>query len=83
MNGLPPHTDRAMKRSAASVFFLSLTVFLIKGRAHPEVDCVAAPYVAWSIVRHGSYDVRPCTHERSSRSCRVRVVVNANLTSDP
>ena len=43
---------------AARVFLLCLAVFLINGRPHPEVDTVAAPYVAWSLVRHGSYDLR-------------------------
>jgi len=45
-------------RSAVSVFFLCLVAFLMNGRPHPEVDCVAAPYTAWSLVRAGSYDLQ-------------------------
>lgn len=45
--------------SAAAIFVLCLVVFLINGRPHPEVDCVAAPYVAWSLVRQGSFDLTP------------------------
>jgi hypothetical protein len=47
-----------MKHPAVRVFLLCLVVFLANGRPHPEVDCVAAPYTAWSLVRHGSYDLR-------------------------
>ena len=36
------------------VFLVPLMVYLANGRPHPEVDCVAAPYTAWSLVRHGS-----------------------------
>lgn len=42
----------------ARVFLLCLAIFLVNGRPHPEVDTVAAPYVAWSLVRHGSFDLR-------------------------
>lgn len=47
-----------MRRSMASVFLLCLVVFFVNGRPHPEVDCVAAPYMAWSLVRHASYDLQ-------------------------
>lgn len=39
---------------------LFLTVFgaaFANGRPHAEVDCVAAPYTAWALVRSGSFDV--------------------------
>src|SRR5262249_32930014 len=29
------------------------------GRPQAEVDCVAAPYTAWALLRHGSLDVSP------------------------
>jgi hypothetical protein len=48
---------RSRVRDAVGVFLLCLTVYLLNGRAHAEVDCVAAPYVAWSLVRHGSLDL--------------------------
>src|SRR5271165_4643379 len=42
---------------AVGVFLLCLAIYLVNGRPHPEVDCVAAPYVACSLVRHGSLDL--------------------------
>ena len=50
--------SRTTFRPGAKVFFLCLVVFLVNGRAHPEIDCVAAPYMAWSFVRHGSFDLQ-------------------------
>jgi hypothetical protein len=47
-----------MRRTAAAVFLSCLVVYLANGRAHAEVDCVAAPYCAWSLIRHGSLDLR-------------------------
>ncbi|WP_020475920.1 glycosyltransferase family 39 protein [Zavarzinella formosa] len=47
-----------MTKPAVGVFVLCVAVFLANGRPLPEVDCVAAPYTAWSLVRHGSYDLR-------------------------
>lgn len=47
-----------MRRIAVVVFLTSLGVYLVNGRPLPELDCVAAPYTAWSIVRHGSLDLR-------------------------
>jgi hypothetical protein len=44
--------------AVAAVFFGSLFVYIGDARPHPEVDCAAAPYMAWSIVRHGSLDLR-------------------------
>jgi hypothetical protein len=43
-----------------------LVVYHANGRPHPEVDCIAAPYTAWSLVRHGSLDLRryPCLAAR-------------------
>ncbi len=45
-------------RMLLGVFLVCLPVYLANGRPHPEVDCMAAPYVAWSLLRHGSCDVR-------------------------
>jgi hypothetical protein len=41
----------------ALVFALALTVYLVNNRVLAEIDCVAAPYTAWSMIRHGSIDV--------------------------
>ena len=38
-----------MRTRAAAVFIVSFAIFLSNGRPHPEVDCVAAPFVAWSL----------------------------------
>ena len=56
--GIVTISEGKKKKSAAIVFLLFLAVFLLNGRPLPEVDCVAAPYMAWSLVRHGSYDLR-------------------------
>jgi hypothetical protein len=50
----PPGRDRAR---AAAVFLGFLALYHVNGRPQPEVDCVAAPYSAWSLVRHGTFDV--------------------------
>ena len=47
-----------MKKSVAGLFVLCLAAFLANGRPLPEVDCVAAPYTAWALARHGSYDLQ-------------------------
>ena len=44
-------------RDPVGLFLLCLTVYFVNGRTHAEVDCVAAPYVAWSLVRHHSLDL--------------------------
>jgi hypothetical protein len=45
--------------SALGVFLACLGIYHANGRPQPEVDCVVAPYTAWSLVRHGSVDLRP------------------------
>lgn len=40
-----------------ALFVAVLAVYMANGRVLAEVDCVAAPYTAWSLVRHGSVDV--------------------------
>src|SRR5262245_39812717 len=47
-----------MKKVVAGITLAFLAVYHANGRAHPEVDCVHAPYAAWSLVRHGSLDLR-------------------------
>lgn len=48
-----------MFKSVAGTMLTCMVVYLANGRPHPEVDCVAAPYTAWSLVRHGTLDLRP------------------------
>src|SRR5262245_31865511 len=46
-------------QAAVAVIVLgSLFAYVGDARPHPEVDCAAAPYMAWSIVRHGTLDLR-------------------------
>jgi hypothetical protein len=35
------------------VFVFSLLIYIGNLRSFPEIDCVPAPYTAWSLVRHG------------------------------
>jgi hypothetical protein len=49
-------------------------VYLV-GRPHAEVDCVAAPYTAWSIVRYGSLDL--------SRYQELRPLVRSQIRELP
>ncbi len=48
----------------AAVFFGCVAIYHSNGRPHAEVDCAFAPYTAWSLVRHGSFDVRPYSEMR-------------------
>jgi hypothetical protein len=44
---------------AGLLIFLTCVVFYhANGRPLAEVDCVPAPYEAWSLTRHGSFDLR-------------------------
>jgi hypothetical protein len=48
---------RRQARTALLIFLGCLVAYHANGRPLPEVDCVVAPYVAWSLARHGSFDV--------------------------
>jgi hypothetical protein len=39
------------------VFFCALILYYINLPPHVEVDCIPAPYAAWSLVRTGSFDL--------------------------
>ncbi len=45
--------------TAVGIFVVCLLIYHLNGRPQPEVDCVVAPYTAWSLVRHGSLDLSP------------------------
>jgi hypothetical protein len=45
-------------RTNVAIFVSLLSIYLANGRAHPEVDCLAAPYEAWSLAKRGSFDLR-------------------------
>jgi hypothetical protein len=46
-----------MRGALIGLFLAVLGASFANGRPHAEVDCVAAPYTAWSLVRSGSFDV--------------------------
>jgi hypothetical protein len=56
-------SDRAV---GLAVFLGCLLVYHLNGKPQCEVDCVIAPFAAWSIAQHGSFDLRPHS-ERLSR----------------
>ena len=47
-----------MTRSVVLVFTICLAVYFANPRPQPEVDCVAPPYEAWSLVRRGSLELQ-------------------------
>ena len=47
----------AVRNPAYWIFWGLLAIYHADGRAHPEVDCVPAPFAAWSLVHTGSLDV--------------------------
>src|SRR5262245_61206120 len=48
-----------MRNPLVGLSLLFLVIYHANGRPHPEVDCVPSPYAAWSLIRHGSLDLRP------------------------
>jgi hypothetical protein len=68
-------------REAAGVFLLCLAVYHLNGRAHAEVDCVAAPYVAWSLVRHASLDLTPCEELEPYRGTELHETADGRWVS--
>jgi len=46
-----------MRCRLVALFVAVLGAAFANGRPHAEVDCVAAPYTAWSLVRTGTFDV--------------------------
>jgi hypothetical protein len=46
-----------MRLKLAGLFGAVMVAAFANGRPHPEIDCVSAPYTAWSLVRYGSFDV--------------------------
>jgi hypothetical protein len=46
-------------RAGLLIFLTCLVFYHANGRPIAEVDCVPAPYEAWSLTRHGSFDLRP------------------------
>src|ERR1043166_4196291 len=48
-----------MGRSVLIILLGFVAVYHLNGRPHGEVDCVAAPFEACALIRHGSLDLRP------------------------
>jgi hypothetical protein len=53
-----PAHRRAVLVTALGIFCGCLLVYHVNGRPHAGFDTVGAPYTAWSMVRHGSLDLR-------------------------
>ena len=53
-----PAPAKQPARTAIALLVGLLVVYHINGRALPEIDCIPAPYAAWSFVRTGSFDLR-------------------------
>ncbi len=62
-----------MKYPAAGIFLLCLLVFMANGRPQPEIDCVPAPYTAWSLVRHASSDLQEYSQLKGYLGGAIRV----------
>lgn len=59
---LPMTIDSPLRWTRGSLLWIwifvgFLALYSINGRSIAEVDCDVAPYAAWNIVRHGSFDV--------------------------
>jgi hypothetical protein len=46
------------RRTAPAIFLGVLALYQVNGRPHAGCDTFAAPYTAWALVRHGSWDVQ-------------------------
>jgi hypothetical protein len=44
-------------KAAVGILLALTALYHLNGRAHPEADCIPAPYTAWALVRHGSLDL--------------------------
>jgi hypothetical protein len=60
MDGIQTTNPGRTRRAAVGIFLVCLVVYHANGRPQPEVDCITGPYVAWSLLRHGSLDLRGC-----------------------
>lgn len=67
--------------AVALVVLGSLFAYIGDARPHPEVDCAAAPYMAWSIVRHGSLDLRHYPDMKPYHGNVVRVMPDGSWLS--
>ena len=66
---------------AGLVFAGCLGAYHLNGEAQPEVDCVAAPYAAWSLVRHGTFDLRPHAYLSRHVGGVIRVLPDGSWVS--
>src|SRR5262249_43656162 len=72
---------RTMKNPLVGLSLLLLGIYHANGRPHPEVDCVPAPYAAWSLVRHGSLDLRPYASLQPYQGSCIRETADGSLVS--
>ena len=70
-----------MRISAVLLVTFCLIFYLANGRPHPEVDCLAAPYVAWSMVKNGSCDIRSFEEVHPLRGIHIREMSDGSMIS--
>jgi hypothetical protein len=70
-----------MRWNVAGIILACLAVYLANGRPHPEVDCVGAPYTAWSLVRKGSVDLREYPELRQYVGASIRELPDGSWVS--
>jgi hypothetical protein len=68
-------------REPVGVFLLCVVVYHLNGRPHTEVDCIAAPYVAWSLVRHASLDLTDYGDLNAYRGTELHPAASARWVS--
>jgi hypothetical protein len=69
------------RRLAVGIFLACWTVYHVNGRPQPEVDCVAATYSAWSLVRGHGLDISLYPALDNYRGGEIRPAANGTWVS--
>jgi hypothetical protein len=84
---LIPRTGRSLTprqrsaRASLAIFLGCLVLYHLNGRPHAGFDTFAAPYTAWSLVRHGSLDLRPYEELRLCLGTHVKELPDGRWVS--
>lgn len=70
-----------VRKDVAAIILGLLVIYHVNGRPHPEVDVVAAPYTAWSLVRSGWLDLRPYPELKRYVSTIIRELPDGSWVS--
>jgi hypothetical protein len=81
MDQAPIRDQRRTGRAACAIFLACLLIYHANGRPQAEVDCITGPYVAWSLVRHGSLNLRGCPELERYVGTEVRVLPDGRWVS--